>query len=69
MSVICGLIGVRYEDRGGFAQWVSEANVRRGTEQSRTENLRKQLAYMASLVAQCRRAPTDDLLGAMVLAP
>ena len=68
MSVICELLGVRYEDRSGFAQWVAEATSAEGTAESRFEGLRKQMDYMAGLVAQCRREPTDDLLGAMVLA-
>jgi cytochrome P450 len=38
------------------------------SKEKRAEGLRRQADYMAALVARRRRDPTDDLLGAMVLA-
>jgi hypothetical protein len=57
-----------YEDRGEFAQWVGDATSAKASREQRAEGLRRQADYMAALVAQRRRDPTDDLLGAMVLA-
>jgi len=67
-GVICELLGVPYDERGEFAQWVSDATSAAASKEQRAEGLRKQTDYMANLVAQRRREPTDDLLGALVLA-
>lgn len=67
-AVICELLGVPYEERGEFAQWVSDATSAQASREQRAEGLRKQTEYMTDLVAKRRREPTDDLLGALVLA-
>ncbi|MBV9844783.1 MAG: cytochrome P450 [Kutzneria sp.] len=67
MTVICELLGVPYADRDFFRE-LSEAllsTTRYSGEQMHRaeEDFRR---YMAGLVAQRRRSPTDDLLGALV---
>ncbi|MEX2100844.1 MAG: cytochrome P450 [Acidimicrobiia bacterium] len=65
--MICELLGVEYEDRAKFRQWASAFMVSTG---SKIEDILAAhdslLAYLADLVAQRRRNPTDDLLGALV---
>jgi cytochrome P450 len=65
--MICELLGVEYEDRARFRQWASEFMVSTG---SKIEDVLAAhdalLGYLADLVTERRRAPTDDLLGALV---
>lgn len=68
MGVICAMLGIPDEDRGEFGSWVAEATSGDATEAERVAGLAKQNAYMADMVARRRREPTDDLLGALVLA-
>jgi cytochrome P450 len=69
MTVICELLGVPVADRDMF-RTLSEALL--GGVRSAAEEMQRAeddfRAYMAGLVAQRRREPTDDLLGAMVQA-
>jgi cytochrome P450 len=67
--MICELLGVPYADRGEFAAW-AEAFVSTTalTGEQRRTYLGHLGAYLATLVAQRRQAPTDDLLGALVTA-
>jgi cytochrome P450 len=68
IGVIYELLGVPGDDRDEFARWVSDATSADVSADTRAEGLRKQADYMADLVARRRREPTDDLLGALVLA-
>ena len=69
IQVICELLGVPFADRHQFHTW-SEAIV--STTSLRPEQIQNYLdnlyGYIAELVAQRRREPMDDLLGAMVRA-
>ncbi|WP_198042966.1 MULTISPECIES: cytochrome P450 [Actinoalloteichus] len=69
IAVICELMGVPPEDRGRLRSW---AEVILSTTGASPEEVgRQRLAmhdYLTELVARRRREPTDDLLGAMVLA-
>ncbi|MFY1700078.1 MULTISPECIES: cytochrome P450 [unclassified Solwaraspora] len=69
IRVICELLGVPYADRDRFHVW-SEAIVSTTslTPQQVQDYLDNLYGYIAGLVAQRRRQPTDDLLGAMVAA-
>ncbi|MFB9909280.1 cytochrome P450 [Allokutzneria oryzae] len=69
VTVICDMLGVPYEDRHLFRSF-SDATMSttKYTPEQITEARDKFLAYMAGLVAQRRAEPTDDLLGALVLA-
>ncbi|WP_163507405.1 cytochrome P450 [Fodinicola acaciae] len=64
--VICELLGVPYEDRGDFQR---RSNARVDMSISFEERLavtRESQEYMASLVAEQRKTPGDDLLGMLV---
>ncbi|MEV1289165.1 cytochrome P450 [Micromonospora sp. NPDC049679] len=69
ITVICELLGVPLADQDRFHVW-SEAIV--STTSLTPEQIRGYIdnlyAYMAELVAQRRRQPTDDLIGALVQA-
>lgn len=69
VTVICELLGVPYGDRAEFQGW-SQAlmSTTSLTPEQRRADLGKLSGYMAGLVAQRRREPTADLLGALVLA-
>jgi cytochrome P450 len=67
--MVCELIGVPYEDRDEFRDWVGAfMSVTAMTVQERYAQIGKLAAYLAGLAAQRRAAPTDDLLGALVVA-
>jgi cytochrome P450 len=68
MTVICELLGVPGDDQDQFAGWVNDATSTEATREERAEGLARQVAYMAGLVAERRRQPSDDLLGRLVLA-
>lgn len=68
IGVIYELFGIPDDDRDEFAQWVSDGTSTDVSADTRVECLRNQADYMAGLVATRRREPTDDLLGALVLA-
>ncbi|MFJ5772725.1 cytochrome P450 [Streptomyces sp. NPDC093094] len=69
VTVICDLLGVPFEDRDVFSTWTEgvtgEATMKGDVLFEIGDELDK---YMADLVAQRRREPTDDLLGALVFA-
>ncbi|MEV7232393.1 cytochrome P450 [Polymorphospora sp. NPDC051019] len=69
VTVICDLLGVPEEDRATYRMW-SEAFVpttRYAPEKVR-ECLMQLSGYLADLIAQRGKTPTDDLLGALVAA-
>ncbi|MEU5261474.1 cytochrome P450 [Amycolatopsis sp. NPDC021455] len=67
--MICELLGVPYGDRDRFRDWVGAwMSVTALTPEQRGEHLGRLAAYLADLAAQRRRNPTDDLLGALVVA-
>ncbi|MDI5976929.1 cytochrome P450 [Amycolatopsis magusensis] len=69
ITVICELLGVPFEDRSDFRLW-SDAflSTTKFPPEQVMEYVERMRVYMAGLVAQRREEPTDDLLGAMVLA-
>ncbi|MGA5299488.1 cytochrome P450 [Nucisporomicrobium flavum] len=69
VRVICRLLGVPPEDQHLFRTW-SEAIVSTTslTPERIGEYMASLHAYMAGLIAQRRTTPTDDLIGALVLA-
>ena len=67
--MICELIGVPYADRDQFRDWVGAfMSVTAVTVEQRGEFIGQLAGYLANLTAQRRQAPTDDLLGALVIA-
>jgi cytochrome P450 len=69
ITVICELLGVPFADRVDFRLW-SDAflSTTKFTPQEVYECVGKLREYMAGLIAQRRETPTDDLIGALVLA-
>ncbi|MDN3354757.1 cytochrome P450 [Actinomadura sp. DC4] len=68
-TVICELLGVPYEDRGKFVRWTDAfMSTTALTPEQRDTRLGELAHYLGELVAQRRRSPTDDLLGALVVA-
>lgn len=69
VSVICDLLGVPFEDRHVFRTWTegvtNDATMKADVLFEIGDELDE---YMARLVAQRRKEPTDDLLGALVFA-
>ena len=67
--MICELIGVPYADRDQFRDWVGAyMSVTAMTVEQRGEHIAQLAAYLGTLAEQRRRTPTDDLLGALVVA-
>lgn len=67
--MICELIGVPYADRDQFRDWVGAwMSVTALTPVQRGEYIAQLAGYLASLAAQRRQNPADDLLGALVIA-
>jgi cytochrome P450 len=67
--MICELLGVPYADRDEFQEWVGAfLAVSALTVEQRGARLGKLAGYLAELAAQRREAPSDDLLGALVVA-
>jgi len=67
--VICELLGVPYADRASFQVWTGGLmSTTALTPEQRAGHVHDLSTYMAGLVGQRRREPTDDLLGALVLA-
>jgi cytochrome P450 len=67
--MICELIGVPYADRDEFRDWVSAfMSTTALTGEERAAKLGQLAAYLTTLAAQRRETPTDDLLGALVIA-
>ncbi len=69
VTVICGLLGVPVEDRQLFSAWTAAAVDDATAKADVLFEIGGQLDdYVAGLVAQRRKEPTDDLLGALVYA-
>jgi cytochrome P450 len=67
--MICELLGVPYADREQFYDWGdSFMSTTRLTGEQREAAVGELAAYLSGLVAQRRREPQDDLLGALVVA-
>jgi cytochrome P450 len=67
--MICELMGVPYEDRDQFQEWVSAfMSVTALSGEQRQARLGELAHYLATQAARRRETPTDDLLGALVLA-
>jgi cytochrome P450 len=67
--MICELIGVPYADRDQFRDWVGAwMSVTALTPEQRGEYIAQLAGYLANLAAQRHHNPTDDLLGALVIA-
>jgi cytochrome P450 len=69
VMVICELLGVPYADRASFQVWTSGLMATTAlTPEQRGGHIDDVSTYLAGLVGRRRREPTDDLLGALVLA-
>lgn len=69
VTIICELLGVPTRDRDVFRAGADSAlSTTSRTPQERTRARDELSAYMAGLVARRRVEPTDDLLGALVVA-
>ena len=69
ITVICELLGVPVEDRHAFRTWSDAVlSTTRYTPEQVTEYTGRLRDYMAGLIAEHRRDPRDDLLGALVAA-
>jgi cytochrome P450 len=67
--MICELIGVPFADRDQFRDWVGAwMSVTALSPEQRGEYIGRLAGYVATLAAQRRENPTDDLLGALVIA-
>jgi len=67
--MVCELVGVPYADRDQFRDWVGAwMSVTALTPEQRGESIAQLAGYLADLAAQRRQNPTDDLLGALVIA-
>jgi cytochrome P450 len=67
--MICELLGVPYEDREQFREWVAAfMSVTALSGEERQARLGRLAEYLATLAARRRVTPTDDLLGALVVA-
>ena len=69
LAVTGELLGVTVADRNEFGTW-SEAftSATKVSPEQRSDYFGKMWAYMADMVEQRRQTPTDDLLGALVVA-
>ncbi|MGW0534058.1 cytochrome P450 [Streptomyces sp. NPDC003032] len=70
IGVICDLLGVPYDDRATFHQWIVAMNelLSGNGDQIRMENIGHLTTYMADLVVQRQGRPTDDLIGELARA-
>ncbi|ALJ18878.1 cytochrome P450 [Microbacterium sp. No. 7] len=65
-QVICELLGVPYEDRAEFHAWAPVIMDLGQSRETVTATIRAVHDYVAVLVEAARRAPGDDLIGALV---
>ena len=69
ITVICELLGVPVADRVQFRSWAEAIlSTTALSREQRAEYITRLGGYMAGQIEQRRRTPTDDLLGALVLA-
>ncbi|WP_084958985.1 cytochrome P450 [Thermoactinospora rubra] len=69
VNVICDLLGVPFEDRHLFRRWTDGLTNDETAKSDTLFEIGYELDnYVAGLVAQRRKEPTDDLLGALVYA-
>jgi cytochrome P450 len=67
--MVCELVGVPYAERDQFRDWVGAwMSVTALTPEERGGHIAQLAAYLADLAARRRQSPTDDLLGALVVA-
>jgi cytochrome P450 len=68
-TMICELLGVPFADRHRFRVWAEAfVSTTKLSAEERGAHLTELAAYLGELVAARRREPTDDLLGALVVA-
>ncbi|WP_086668972.1 cytochrome P450 [Lentzea kentuckyensis] len=70
ITVICELLGVPFEDRDEFRKWSNQVLSTIGgyTPEEAMDGMMKLHAYFTELIAKRRAHPTDDLMGALVVA-
>jgi cytochrome P450 len=69
IAMICELLGVPFEDRVQFRGWADIFMTSSGYTIEELLDAHAQICgYLAGMVEQRRQAPTDDLLGALVVA-
>jgi cytochrome P450 len=69
VTVICELLGVPVADRVKFRSWAEAILTTTAlSREQRADYITRLGGYVAEQIAQRRRTPTDDLLGALVLA-
>jgi cytochrome P450 len=69
ITVICELLGVPVADRVQFRSWAEAIlSTTALSREQRAEDITRLGGYMAGQIERRRRTPTDDLLGALVLA-
>jgi cytochrome P450 len=69
ITIICEMLGVPYEDRGQFRVWSDRAlAITAFTPDEVTAAMDSLTDYIAGLVEQRRKSPTDDVLGTLVIA-
>ncbi|MEV8345398.1 cytochrome P450 [Streptomyces niveus] len=69
VMVICELLGVPFEDRDRFREW-SDAfvSITAHTPEEMAAQRQQMIGYLGALVKRKREEPTDDLMGALVVA-
>ncbi len=68
IAMICELLNVPFSDRDRFRGWANAFMTSTGHSIDEVLAARDSLnAYLADLIAERRRTPTDDLLGALVV--
>ena len=69
ITIICEMLGVPYDDRSDFRKWSDQAlAVTAFTPEEITAGFENLQSYIAGLVAERRKSPTDDVLGTLVTA-
>lgn len=68
MTVICEVLGVPYGDRDRFGAWIEAIMSSEDTPEEVGRANEELMDYLATLVAQRREQPSDDLLGVLVQA-
>jgi cytochrome P450 len=69
MGTICDLLGVPFEDRDEFHQWILVMNeMHTGADEVRMEYIGKLATYIAELIEQRRSRPAEDLISELIQA-